>query len=114
MRISDWSSDVCSSDLPHYLHIVRQIAGFGRVDQAGQHERGWVRYVGAVGGWKQAVYCQVTNCLRNHQRHAKRRKYAIIIQLLNRPSQRSDEHTSELQSLMRISYASFCLKNTTH
>src|SRR3546814_15185942 len=46
-----------------------------------------VRDVGAVGGWKQAVYCQVTNCLRNHQRHAKRRKYAIIIQLLNRPSQ---------------------------
>src|SRR3546814_3034699 len=27
---------------------------------------------------------------------------------------RSEEHTSELQSLMRISYAVFCLKNTTH
>src|SRR3546814_9695337 len=28
--------------------------------------------------------------------------------------ERSEEHTSELQSLMRISYAVFCLKNTTH
>src|SRR3546814_4560785 len=29
----------------------------------------------------------------------------------NRPSRRSEEHTSELQSLMRISYAVFCMKN---
>src|SRR3546814_6988738 len=31
-----------------------------------------------------------------------------------RPRARSEEHTSELQSLMRISYAVFCLKKTTH
>src|SRR3546814_4130924 len=32
--------------------------------------------------------------------------------LLGRPARRSEEHTSELQSLMRISYAVFCLKKT--
>src|SRR3546814_3485597 len=35
-------------------------------------------------------------------------------QSLNRVGQRSEEHTSELQSLMRISYAVFCLKKKTH
>src|SRR3546814_7002631 len=33
---------------------------------------------------------------------------------LRRPRGRSEEHTSELQSLMRMSYAVFCLKNKTH
>src|SRR3546814_2711197 len=33
---------------------------------------------------------------------------------LSNPAQRSEEHTSELQSLMRISYAVFCLKQTTN
>src|SRR3546814_1747205 len=33
---------------------------------------------------------------------------------LGRAPQRSEEHTSELQSLMRISYAVFCLKKKTH
>src|SRR3546814_837320 len=43
------------------------------------------------------------------------REYALACQAKNGP--RSEEHTSELQSLMRISYAVFCLKkkkNTTH
>src|SRR3546814_18691900 len=35
-------------------------------------------------------------------------------QLRQRPLRRSEEHTSELQSLMRISYAVFCLKKKTH
>src|SRR3546814_1652219 len=38
--------------------------------------------------------------------------YALELPAL-RPVSRSEEHTSELQSLMRISYAVFCLKNTT-
>src|SRR3546814_10055186 len=39
-----------------------------------------------------------------------RRTFQIMIQLLIRNRLRSEEHTSELQSLMRISYAVFCLK----
>src|SRR3546814_6584749 len=35
---------------------------------------------------------------------------ALVDQLANEPGRRSEEHTSELQSLMRISYAVFCLK----
>src|SRR3546814_4188112 len=37
-----------------------------------------------------------------------------VEQLLTTPVERSEEHTSELQSLMRISYAVFCLKKTTN
>src|SRR3546814_2553107 len=38
----------------------------------------------------------------------------IVRELLEQPVRRSEEHTSELQSLMRISYAVFCLKNKTY
>src|SRR3546814_2187841 len=40
--------------------------------------------------------------------------FAGTIQRLNREDRRSEEHTSELQSLMRISYAVFCLKKKKH
>src|SRR3546814_14671707 len=42
------------------------------------------------------------------------RKKSRVIAASVRISNRSEEHTSELQSLMRISYAVFCLKKTTH
>src|SRR3546814_7827405 len=58
------------------------------------------------------------------RRSAQRRRSCAFGHYLDRPAQsrpvegRSEEHTSELQSLMRISYAAFCLKkkkkNTTH
>src|SRR3546814_6518361 len=38
-------------------------------------------------------------------------EYGLIDQVLARRPERSEEHTSELQTLMRISYAVFCLKN---
>src|SRR3546814_8940009 len=75
MRISDWSSDVCSSDL------FRQGA---RRSRPGTHRR----------------------ALRGRRRRRQDRLVGQEEQLL----QRSEEHTSELQSLMRISYAVFCLK----
>src|SRR3546814_9833570 len=40
-------------------------------------------------------------------------KIAVIASKEDRAAMRSEEHTSELQSLIRISYAVFCLKNTT-
>src|SRR3546814_10020185 len=82
MRISDWSSDVCSSD----LLAVNRIA----VD-VGARSRAFIAVVIADDlhrpGWK--------------------RRFEVIHDELAR---RSEEHTSELQSLMRISYAVFCLK----
>src|SRR3546814_6527586 len=40
--------------------------------------------------------------------------FAVAQAAQNVPPERSEEHTSELQSLMRISYAVFCLKKKTH
>src|SRR3546814_6699274 len=88
MRISDWSSDVCSSDLlsrrgndQHSDHRHLGVPCFGIVSQAGR--------------------------LYRFDRH---RRIADRSQLQRFPELRSEEHTSELQSLMRISYAVFCLK----
>src|SRR3546814_6797587 len=105
MRISDWSSDVCSSDLAafgqprhgdnpasrpqgrdqgpssamtdHDVGVMQQLLHFG--------ERQRVDNLHARDGWR--PFCAPANL-----------------------QHRSEEHTSELQSLMRISYAVFCLK----
>src|SRR3546814_4740243 len=90
MRISDWSSDVCSSD----LLFLNDDLGVAR-DAGGEIGRQRDRFVERVG----------VEALRpaEHRRHRlDRRAHDIVV--------RSEEHTSELQSLMRISYAVFCLK----
>src|SRR3546814_4754066 len=88
MRISDWSSDVCSSDLaalwPDEGCRTRQSAhrplALGRCPTpSGQ-------------------------CVRHAVEHGR---------LPDQAQARPEEHTSELQSLMRISYAVFCLKKKT-
>src|SRR3546814_2979240 len=101
MRISDWSSDVCSSDLipgccsglhPEQ-HPVRILELVLDVDQE-QHR-------------VLAVDDAVVVAQRDV--HHRRRDHLAVLHdgaLLDR----SEEHTSELQSLMRISYAVFCLK----
>src|SRR3546814_3950809 len=109
MRISDWSSDVCSSDLgtkradavigapiAHHAHrahrqqhrkglpyrvVKSRLADFLQIDGVGL-----AQYVAALLG----------HLTRNTDGEA--------------GAGRSEEHTSELQSLMRISYAVFCLK----
>src|SRR3546814_4087103 len=117
MRISDWSSDVCSSDLAaHRLQPEhpRRGAAAGGHDPDGLLPRS-------------ADPAGVQPCLRLPgvpQRAARRlRRLQSPLRppgglrlrpggpgLL--PAGRSEEHTSELQSLMRISYAVFCLKKT--
>src|SRR3546814_5262127 len=89
MRISDWSSDVCSSDLPKSTAHDSQ----NHVCFAG-HAKNAVDPAGS----QQAVdpVCGMTVDPATTQHHAEH--------------DRSEEHTSELQSLMRISYAVFCLK----
>src|SRR3546814_5710730 len=109
MRISDWSSDVCSSDLTEQLHAHKSKAeAFHlRLDQFGQ--RGDIRHPfsssqhallpPAPFGASPNIFDDVEK-MRSH----------IAVSC----SCKSEEHTSELQSLMRITYAVFCLKKTKH
>src|SRR3546814_5071992 len=122
MRISDWSSDVCSSDLLHgddvtvrqHLLDLRQVEVGGSAALADRSDH--ARLVGLRGVVDQhleqeAVELRLGERIRaflfdrvlRGQRHERRRQ-----------RERSEEHTSELQSLKRNSYAVFCLKNTTH
>src|SRR3546814_1026483 len=93
MRISDWSSDVCSSDL---LGRPQQHCGVA-VMAAGVHPPGGLRLV-------QDVALLV---------HRQRVHVGAQADAAGSRTVRSEEHTSELQSLMRISYAVFCLKKKT-
>src|SRR3546814_4561454 len=100
MRISDWSSDVCSSDLLQDAYVVKRLKQAGAVimgktvtTELMLRHPGKTRNPrnpahtpgGSSSGSAAAVACGM----------------------------RSEEHTSELQSLMRISYAVFCLKKKT-
>src|SRR3546814_9965656 len=104
MRISDWSSDVCSSDLIELSNDLRQRADkrFRVRGPSGCLIRDSQAVRGPANPRQRAFrqYPDDNACLeygcgrRGHRQHAGR----------------SEEHTSELQSLMRISYAVFCLK----
>src|SRR3546814_6453568 len=93
MRISDWSSDVCSSDLADQhdeAHLGQDVvveAAQGDADQGRKHAH------------------------RHDQNDREGQAPALVL----RRQGRSEEHTSELQPLVRNSYAVFCLKkkNTT-
>src|SRR3546814_7400376 len=112
MRISDWSSDVCSSDLP--ARRDADADGIAAVMAAIVGEAGAVhhRLPGAVDLARQRARAQGVQhggkgiaAERRHRRRPLRQAADV--------DQRSEEHTSELQSLMRISSAVFCLKKTT-
>src|SRR3546814_5140880 len=105
MRISDWSSDVCSSDLR---------PGQGQAPEAA------AAHAGRAGALRTAAGDAVRHLDRVRHQPAGRPGAAppVVVQPGHR-QRRSEEHTSELQSLMRISYAVFCLKkkrtnNTAH
>src|SRR3546814_990770 len=86
LRISDWSSDVCSSDLDFMVNFPVQAQERSDAQAVPWHSD------------RQRV-CRLR---RAGSRPASFRHRAVRA--------RSEEHTSELQSLMRISYAVFCLK----
>src|SRR3546814_2011858 len=119
MRISDWSSDVCSSDL----------LGQSRQPQKGCAQGDPASAKGLL--WKPAQAASQTSCSPSSNgptvsggisgpacSGASRsvcsavggRMVGIAAASAARKASRSEEHTSELQSLMRISYAVFCLK----
>src|SRR3546814_3398252 len=116
MRISDWSSDVCSSDLDfrpgQHQKIVVALLVETKVEPAAIG--GFVQPVGldhraerAVGD-EDALGGFGLECIDNAHAAA----FSALI-CPRTPSRRSEEHTSELQSLMRISYAVFFLKKKT-
>src|SRR3546814_5955149 len=105
MRISDWSSDVCSSDLRRQS---RPRQGRRRRDRAvarlSQHAPQARRRRGGE---------QRRGAFRAARRHPDDQRRLAAAPLTPTAAIRSEEHTSELQSLMRISYAVFCLKKKT-
>src|SRR3546814_7795100 len=124
LRISDLSSDVCSSDLPQDVAGALQVEGThhacGCYQYGGelrpslselQHVPG--RELGEQAGFRLAHREGLGRCRRPCHRHPpegrRHRAYPVGHPRLPRCLGRSEEHTSELQSLMRISYAVFCL-----
>src|SRR3546814_2013445 len=107
MRISDWSSDVCSSDLDRRLAEQAEQAheigeGAAAADIITDHHLSmFARGLGIdlrrlFGRTRQVAIGEFME-----ERAAHRARRAVL---------RSEEHTSELQSLMRISYVVFCLE----
>src|SRR3546814_9074627 len=106
MRISDWSSDVCSSDLipdtQNYIDFSHQREAGFPID-AKEIFFDQMEYIArnarSAGG--DIVFATAVGDIWQHGSKPIDAKHAAM---------RSEEHTSELQSLMRISYAVFCLK----
>src|SRR3546814_8171657 len=123
MRISDWSSDVCSSDLPMLSlvaqgfqnigdHIAdglefgdteaaRRAGGRSDADAAGLDRRQRIKGDAVLVAGDRAAFQRLVGVAAGDAQRTQ----------VDQRQVRSEEHTSELQSLMRISYAVFCLKH---
>src|SRR3546814_5506709 len=109
MRISDWSSDVCSSDLGSGTAFVLRSVPLN-----------WCLILGRMR--LSARFCLAVSRCVLHSRPVSVSWGGSIRPPRGTAEQgdeeyqavRSEEHTSELQSLMRISYAVFCLKKKTN
>src|SRR3546814_2246006 len=119
MRISDWSSDVCSSDLEHIqaerffhfaqadaqtLHVVVRDDHHHRAEQFFTERPRAFRRIDDCMQRKAPLSVIARRCClpAEPQRHD---ASPALPRLFEQRAERSDEHTSELQSLMRISYA---------
>src|SRR3546814_4747571 len=123
MRISDWSSDVCSSDLHAFamqqrvgkarIGFQRMAEGMAKVEE-GATARCFAFVVGDDGGFgPDAAFDRI------FAGFGVARQQLVPLPLapdeeIGIVDQRSDEHTSEHQSLMRIAYDVFCLKQKKH
>src|SRR3546814_2554424 len=132
MRISDWSSDVCSSDLLRSISAYRKLRGHILFDTDGSPETvANIEYdaqraktlsqefhiispTGSKLDWLAGLYlyshtAQADPIMQTGTSVAPNNAASLITFAETRTRSRSEEHTSELQSLMRISYAVFCL-----
>src|SRR3546814_5011434 len=119
MRISDWSSDVCSSDLRFYPSIYTHsiawaILGKAHV-KASHHTTAFKGHFAnhldkAVGAGQEGQTIGIPIGPDTSRIIAE--LVAVVVEEIAKA--RSEEHTSELQSLMRISYAVISLKNNHH
>src|SRR3546814_6886934 len=120
MRISDWSSDVCSSDLDLSRWVPRRTRL--QTDRRRLRPRVYIAHTNIRGIRARSVPIRPQH-RRRYQTDKEATEWRSKQRTTNtlqarRPigitcsacSRRSEEHTSELQSLMRISYAVFCLK----
>src|SRR3546814_3209932 len=101
MRISDWSSDVCSSDLPKPPNPISAFSAPLR------EQIPWKAYAPGIAA--DASRPSPSGAARM-SRTTRPLSTTCVPALPTSLRMRSEEHTSELQSLMRISYAVFCLK----
>src|SRR3546814_1819406 len=99
MRISDWSSDVCSSDLGFTLEVLDDATEFSWRN----HFMHLVNFAHEALLDKKVTRGQLQRSLNLYYDRAGYIDHYVL-------AGRSEEHTSELQSLMRNSYAVFCLK----
>src|SRR3546814_6092330 len=117
MRISDWSSDVCSSDLDG---SDLRLAALGqdlnqRLQQPDQRKIGGRHVEGVKLDRTHPAQRARMDRLRRAAPFAadiEQQQQMLVAQRIAREAGggRSEEHTSELQALMRTSYAVFCLK----
>src|SRR3546814_9305670 len=138
-RISDWSSDVCSPDLiavdqlddRHRRHVAVAEAGLQHpavaavallvaagqfVEQLGRDLRVAQHRERLAAGVQVAALAEGDETVDDAPQVFRLRQGGLDLLVLHQGSRqigehRSEEHTSELQSIMRISYAVFCLKN---
>src|SRR3546814_5659695 len=112
MRISDWSSDACSSDLHLAVERGKPLeAPVEAVEEGHERSRQGDRRSDGNGGNR--CQSQAASRFRCGSTIIQRRRCGaspLDHALPQSSCSRSEEHTSELQSLMRISYAVFCLK----
>src|SRR3546814_8355645 len=132
MRISDWSSDVCSSDLLLHLRGVALDPAIDRrmVDRNAAFRQHFLKVaiadrIATIPAHRPQDHITLEMApleIRHRSvrpisaKHAQASRFlqqsrpAHLLTMAPTRSGRSEEHTSELQSLMRISYAVFCLK----
>src|SRR3546814_1387485 len=117
MRISDWSSDVCSSDLIVGPSEAIVVSTFHiELDSGGGDLHVTMPYsmIEPIremldAGFQSDVSDQDERCVKALREDILDVSVPLGATVVRRQL-RSEEHTSELQSLMRISYAVFCLK----
>src|SRR3546814_7985063 len=108
MRISDWSSDVCSSDLlAKFMRPTRRHVAMSMRFGSARIEYQPLGVIGIVSPWNYPFALAMMPLVTAI---AAGKRVMFKPSEITPASARSEEHTSELQSLMSISYDVFCLK----